>query len=57
MNKRMKTSKRSTFTLGELIAAVSAESRNSNEAMLAVTDLLRSGRVSLGRPSQHRRRA
>ena len=56
MNKRMKTARRSSFTLGELIVAVSSASRNSSEATLAVADLLRSGRVALGRPRQHRRR-
>jgi hypothetical protein len=48
MNKHLKAShRRSHFTLGELILAVSSSSRNSREAAAAVTDLLRSGRVGL----------
>lgn len=48
MNKRLKTShSHSTLTLGDLILAVSASSRNSRETAAAITDLLRSGRVGL----------
>ena len=47
MNKPMKYTARSQFTLGELILAVSSCSRNSREATLAVLDLLQSRRVVL----------
>ena len=48
MNKSLKTShRRSSLTLGDLILAVSSSSHSSREAAAAVTDLLRSGRVSL----------
>lgn len=47
MNKPMKSTARSQFTLGELILAVSSCSRNSREATLAVLDLLQSRRVVL----------
>ena len=53
MNKPLR---RSNLTLGDLIEAVSSESRNSREATLAVMDLLRSRRVVLGRPTVRRRR-
>ena len=49
MNKPLKTARRSHFTLGDLILAVSSASRNSHEATLAVMDLLASRRVTLGR--------
>ena len=49
MNKPLKTARRSHFTLGDLILAVSSSSRNSREATLAVMDLLASRRVTLGR--------
>jgi len=35
------------FTLGDLILAVSNQSRNSRETLAAVTDLLETGRVRL----------
>lgn len=56
MNKPLKTANRSHFTLGELILAVSSESRNSREATLAVMDLIKSRRVTLGRSHATRRR-
>jgi hypothetical protein len=48
MNKPLKISRRSQFTFGDLVVAVSSASRNSFEAALAVTDLLKSRRVILG---------
>ena len=56
MNKPLKTVRRSQFTLGDLILAVSSSSRNSREATLAVMDLLKSRRVTLGRSQAIRRR-
>ena len=56
MNKPLKTANRSEFTLGDLILAVSSASRNSREATLAVTDLLRSRRVTLASGHHVRRR-
>ena len=56
MNKSLKTARRSEFTLGDLIFAVSSSSRNSREATLAVMDLIKSGRVALGRSQSIRRR-
>ena len=57
MNKSLKTARRSHFTLGELIVAVSSSSRNSREATLAVMDLIQSRRVSIGcHPATSRRR-
>ena len=49
MNKPLKTARRSNYTLGELIFAVSSVSNNSREATLAVMDLLSSRRVVIGR--------
>ncbi len=45
MKKTLKNSNR--LTLGDLVAAVSTYSRNSNEAAAAVMDLFESGRVRL----------
>ena len=57
MNKPLKTARRSQFTLGDLILAVSSSSRNSREATLAVMDLIKSRRVILGsRQAMHRHR-
>lgn len=53
MNKPLR---RTQFTLGDLIEAVSSESRNSREATLAVMDLLQSRRVVLGQRKMRRRR-
>ena len=46
MKKSLKVAHRN-FTLGELILAVSSQSRNSRETLAAVTDLLETGRVRL----------
>ena len=46
MKKSLKTAHHN-FTLGELIVAVSSQSRNSRETLAAVSDLLESGRVRL----------
>ena len=56
MNKPLKTARRASFTLGDLILAVSSSSRNSREATLAVMDLLESRRVVLKSGHSHRRR-
>ena len=56
MNKSLKTACRAQFTLGDLIVAVSSSSHNSREATLAVMDLLKSHRVTLGRGHTVRRR-
>ena len=46
MKRALKVAHRN-FTLGELILAVSSQSRNSRETLAAVTDLLETGRVRL----------
>ena len=46
MKKSLKVAHRN-LTLGDLILAVSAQSRNSRETLAAVTDLLETGRVRL----------
>lgn len=46
MKKSLKTTNRS-LTLGDLILAVSSNSRNNRETLAAMTDLLGSGRVRL----------
>jgi hypothetical protein len=46
MKKSLKVAHRN-YTLGELIVAVSNQSRNSRETVAAVADLLESGRVRL----------
>ncbi len=46
MKKSLKTTNRS-LTLGDLILAVSTNSRNNRETLAAMTDLLESGRVRL----------
>lgn len=46
MKKSLKVAHRN-FTLGDLILAVSSQSRNSRETLAAVTDLLETGRVRL----------
>ena len=46
MKKPLKIAHRN-FTLGDLILAVSSQSRNSRETLAAVTDLLETGRVRL----------
>jgi len=48
MKKTLKKSQRAPhYSLGDLILAVSAYSRNSRETIAAVADLLDSGRVKL----------
>lgn len=56
MNKPLKTARRATYTLGDLIFAVSSASRNSREATLAVMDLLESRQVVLKSRDPVRRR-
>jgi hypothetical protein len=46
MKKSLKIAHRN-YTLGDLIVAVSSQSRNSRETVAAVADLLESGRVRL----------
>jgi len=46
MKKPLKVAHRN-FTLGDLILAVSSQSRNSRETLAAITDLLETGRVRL----------
>ncbi len=46
MKKSLKTANRN-MTLGDLILAVSTNSRNNRETLAAMTDLLESGRVRL----------
>jgi hypothetical protein len=47
MNKPLKSNaRRPLYTLGELIVAVSASSRNSREAAVVIADLLKSGQVT-----------
>ena len=46
MKKPLKVSHRN-YTLGDLIVAVSSQSRNSRETLAAVADLLETGRVRL----------
>lgn len=46
MKKSLKIAHRN-FTLGDLILAVSNQSRNSRETVAAVADLLETGRVRL----------
>lgn len=58
MNKPLKSNaRRSAFTLGELIVAVSASCQNSREAAEVITDLLETGQVSfLGAQRSAKRR-
>ena len=46
MKKPLKNAHRN-FTLGDLILAVSSQSRNNRETIAAVSDLLETGRVRL----------
>jgi hypothetical protein len=48
------SSRRPMYTLGDLIIAVSASSRNSREAAAVITDLLNSGQVILPGKSPRR---
>jgi hypothetical protein len=58
MNKPLKSNaRRSVYTLGELIVAVSASSRNNREAAAVIHDLLETGQVSfLGTQQSGRRK-
>jgi len=48
MKKNLKKANRAShYSLGDLILAVSSESKNSRETVAAVADLLDSGRVRL----------
>lgn len=47
MKKNLKKANRASLSLGDLILAVSSESKNSRETVAAVADLLDSGRVRL----------
>lgn len=47
MKKTLKKTNRNSPSLGDLILAVSSVSRNNQEAVAAVADLLESGRVTL----------
>lgn len=47
MKKTLKKTNRTSPSLGDLILAVSSVSRNNQEAVAAVADLLESGRVTL----------
>jgi hypothetical protein len=47
MKKTLKKANRASLSLGDLILAVSSESKNSRETVAAVADLLDSGRVRL----------
>jgi hypothetical protein len=46
MKKSLKTANRN-FTLGDLVLAVSTNSRSNRETLAAMTDLLESGRVRI----------
>jgi hypothetical protein len=48
MKKPLKKSSRANYSLGDLILAVSSYSRNSQETVAAVADLLGTGRVRIG---------
>jgi len=48
MKKPLKKASRANYSLGDLILAVSSYSRNSQETVAAVADLLDTGRVRLG---------
>ena len=47
MNKPLKTARRASLTLGDLIAAIASESRNNRETAAAITDLFARRRVTL----------
>ena len=47
MKKPLKRTNRAAYSLGDLILAVSAYSKNNSETVAAVADLLDSGRVRL----------
>jgi hypothetical protein len=47
MKKNLKTASRTSYSLGDLILAVSSYSKNNRETVAAVADLLESGQVRL----------
>ncbi len=52
MKKPLKKASRANYSLGDLILAVSSYSRNSQETVAAVADLLDTGRVRLASRGQ-----
>lgn len=48
MKKPLKKASRNSLSLGDLIMAVSSCSRNNQETVAAVADLLETGRVRIG---------
>ena len=52
MKKPLKKTSRANYSLGDLILAVSSYSRNSQETVAAVADLLDTGRVRLAARGQ-----
>ncbi|HEX8373339.1 MAG TPA: hypothetical protein VF585_11195 [Chthoniobacterales bacterium] len=52
--KNTRTNKKS-YSLGDLIVAVTSCSKNSREAAAAISDLLESGRVRLATPGRRTR--
>ncbi len=52
MKKTLKKAARSNYSLGDLILAVSAYSKNNRETVAAVADLLDSGKVRLNSHGQ-----
>ena len=47
MKKNLKQTARTSYSLGELILAVSSSAKNNRETIAAVADLLESGQVRL----------
>jgi hypothetical protein len=47
MKKNLKKASRTSYSLGDLILAVSSYSKNNRETVAAVADLLESGQVRL----------
>ena len=47
MKKNLKKAARTSYSLGELILAVSSSAKNNRETIAAVADLLESGQVRL----------
>lgn len=52
MKKPLKKAARANYSLGDLILAVSAYSKNNRETVAAVADLLESGKVRLNSHGQ-----
>ena len=53
MKKTLKKAARTSYSLGDLILAVSSSARNSRETIAAVADLLESGQVRLNSHGRH----